>query len=131
MQEYVCPLINCLLSCMKRYSWGVIRSSDRIRARSHRIGTVVNFTTIRCSYDTDPFRCGIRERSLIIPGRGRKGNSWATKPKPENLMGHKTNFEITDRSRNKFLYYPKKIKEIKEINEFLNPLCILRSQLKD
>ena len=42
-------------------------------------------------------------------------------------MGYETNFEITDGPRNQFLYYQKLV----EINEFLNPLCVLMSQLKD
>ena len=43
MQKYLIPVINCLLCCMNWYSWGVIRSSHRIRTRSHRIRIVVKF----------------------------------------------------------------------------------------
>ena len=44
MQKYLSPVINCLLCCMKWYSWGVIFSLHRIRTRLHRIRTVVRFS---------------------------------------------------------------------------------------
>ena len=43
MQKYLTPVINCLLCCMNWYSCGVIRSSHRIRTRSHLIRIVVKF----------------------------------------------------------------------------------------
>ena len=43
MQKYLGLVINCLSCCMNWYSWGVIRSSHRIRTRSHRIRIVVKF----------------------------------------------------------------------------------------
>ena len=43
MQKYLILIINCLLCCMNWYSWGVIRSSHRIRTRSHCIRIVVKF----------------------------------------------------------------------------------------
>ena len=42
MQKYLSPVINCPLRCMNWNSWGVIRSSHRIRTRSLHIHTVVN-----------------------------------------------------------------------------------------
>ena len=52
MQKYLILVINCLLCCMNWYSWGVIRSSHRIRTRSHCIRTVVKFYnyTLRLRY---------------------------------------------------------------------------------
>ena len=43
MQKYLILVINCLLCCINWYSWGVIRSSHRIRTRSHCIRIVVKF----------------------------------------------------------------------------------------
>ena len=40
-QKYLIPVINCLLCCMNWYSWGVIRSSHRIRTRS-RCGIILH-----------------------------------------------------------------------------------------
>ena len=52
MQKYLILVINCLLCCMNWYSWGVIRSSHRIRTRSHCIRIVVKFYnhTLRLRY---------------------------------------------------------------------------------
>ena len=52
MQKYLILVINCLLCCMNWYSWGVIRSSHRIRTRSHCICIVVKFYnhTLRLRY---------------------------------------------------------------------------------
>ena len=43
MQKDPTPLINCPLSCMNWYSWGVIRSLHCIHIHSHRICIVVKF----------------------------------------------------------------------------------------
>ena len=59
MQKYLNLVISFFLCCVNWYSCGVIRSSHRIRTRSHLIRIVVNFTTILCGYGTDPLRCGI------------------------------------------------------------------------
>ena len=40
MQKYLSLVINCLLCGMDWYSLGVIRSSHRIRTRSHRVRIV-------------------------------------------------------------------------------------------
>ena len=50
MQKYLILVINCLLCCMNWYSWGVIRSSHRIRTRSHCIRIVVKFYNHTYSY---------------------------------------------------------------------------------
>ena len=58
MQKYLSPVINCLACCMNWYSWGVIRSSYRIRTRSHRIRIVVKFYnhTLLLRYGCIPMR---------------------------------------------------------------------------
>ena len=59
MQNNLIPVINCPLWCMNWYSWGILRSSLRIRTHLLHIRTVVKFTTIRCGYGMDAFRCNI------------------------------------------------------------------------
>ena len=58
IQKYLSPVINCLLSCMNWYSWGVIRKSHRIHSRSHRIRVAVKFYnhTLRVWYGCVPIR---------------------------------------------------------------------------
>ena len=58
MQKYLIPVINCLLCCMNWYSWGAVRSSHRIRTRSHRISMVVKFYnhTLGLRYGCIPMR---------------------------------------------------------------------------
>ena len=57
-QNYVSPVMNCLVCCMSLYSFGVICSSYCIRTRSHQIGIVVKFYnhTLRVGYGYIPMR---------------------------------------------------------------------------
>ena len=67
-------------------------------------------STFFCKASWEMLSFALRERSLIIPGRGPEGKfvGYETKTVPENLMGYETNFEISDGPRNQFLYYQKK-----------------------
>ena len=56
-QKDLIPVVNCLLCCVNTwYSWGVIRSSHRIRTGSHRVRIVVKFYnyTLRLLYGCIP-----------------------------------------------------------------------------
>ena len=58
MQKDLIPVINSPLCCMNWYSLSIIRSSHRIRTRSHRICIVVKFYnhTLRLRYGCIPLQ---------------------------------------------------------------------------